>query len=479
MAHPHVPPMRPLRGWPRPGPRATPAVALALFLGIFALRVSDPNVANGEATLFLVPIAVLALRFGLRGGIAGALVACALILAWGRYDDVEMTLAGYLSRGAAFLGLGTLVGAFVDHRRRLEEEILRHYTGSPDLLATVDADGRFTRVNPAWERTLGHSPEAMCSRPYIEFVHPDDRESTLAEAAALADGSRETIGFRNRFRAADGSYRWLEWSASASPSEGVMHAAARDISTQRAGEQRLADGTKWLQTMVAERTQELEDARAETLRRLAIAAEYRDDETSQHTQRVGITAAEIAVRLGLGADQVRHPSEAASLHDVGKLAIPDAILLKPGKLSAQEYELMKSHTVLGARLLSGSSSPVLQMAAVIAESHHERWDGGGYPGGLAGEAVPLFGRVVAVADVFDSLTHDRPYKSAWPVAQAMAEIRRAAGSQFDPRVVAAFLTMRKDAAVRPESRSAEQRARRALGPVRPRRTSHRVRSLGA
>ena len=119
---------------------------------------------------------------------------------------------------------------------------------------------------------------------------------------------------------------------------------------------------------------------------------------------------------------------------------------------------MKTHAALGARLLSGSNSPVLQMAAVIAATHHERWDGTGYPEGLAGEAIPLVGRVVAVADVFDALTHDRPYKSAWPVEQAIAEIQHAAGSQFDARVVAAFLTMHRDAAGAAEIDSPQQRA---------------------
>lgn len=209
----------------------------------------------------------------------------------------------------------------------------------------------------------------------------------------------------------------------------------------------VADGARLLEEKVAERTRELDEARAETLHRLAVAAEDRDDDTFQHTQRVGTSSAEIAACLGLGAEQVGLLREAAPLHDVGKIAIPDRILLKPGKLSPQEYEVMKTHAALGARLLAGSSSSVLQMATVIAESHHERWDGTGYPNRLAREAIPLVGRVVAVADVFDALTHDRPYKSAWPVEQAVAEIQSAAGSQFDPRVVAAFVTIRNGVAV--------------------------------
>ncbi len=441
--------MRRLHGWLKLGgpatARATIALAFALFAGICVLRARDPNVADAHEVLFVLPIALLAIRFGLRGGLAGGLLAIVLTVMWDILNAVAvLTVEGYVVRGIAFVLLGTLLGIFVDERRRLQAEISRYYDASLDLLAIADLNGRFTRVNRAWERTLGHSPETMCSRPFIEFVHPEDREATMAETALLTDSSHDTVGFRNRYRAADGSYRWLEWNVSPSPSEGVLHAAARDVTVQHEAEQQLADNAKWLETKVAERTRELDDARAEDLKRLALAAEYRDADTFQHTERVGVTAAEIATQLGLDAEQIRVLREAAPLHDVGKLAIPDTILLKPGRLTDEEYEAVKTHTALGERLLSNSSSPVLQMAQVIAASHHERWDGTGYPARLTGEAIPLVGRVVAVADVFDALTHDRPYKSAWPVEEAIAEIERSAGTQFDPRVVAALLTVRKN-----------------------------------
>ncbi len=211
---------------------------------------------------------------------------------------------------------------------------------------------------------------------------------------------------------------------------------------QHEAERPLAERAVSLKRKVAEQTRELTEARAETLRLLAVAAEYRDDDTSQHTERVGLIAAQITARLGLPAEEVELIREAAPLHDVGKLAIPDSILLKPGNLSEQELEAMKTHATLGAELLSHSSSPVLKMAAVIAGTHHEWWNGAGYPDGLAGEDIPLVGRVVAVADVFDALTHDRPYKPAWPLDQATARIERASGTQFDPSVVAAFLDTR-------------------------------------
>lgn len=463
----HRPSLRTLRDWPTLGTGITIAIALVLFAGIFALRMSDRSVVNPDEISFVVPIAMLALRFGLRGGLAGALLGLGLVGVWDLHDDgVAVSLQAYTSVGVAFVLLGTLLGVFVDNRRRLEAEISSSFDASLDLLGMADLNGRFIRVNPAWERLLGHSPETICSRPFIDFVHPEDRDATIAEAAALAEGSRDTVRFRNRYRAADGSYRLLEWSAHGSPSDGVIHAVARDVTVQHQAEEQLADNAQLLEAKVAERTRELEDARAETLKRLAFAAEYRDEGTFEHTERVGATAAEIAGRLGLGAEEIEVLREAAPLHDVGKLAISDTILLKPGKLTVEETEIMKTHAELGARVLSGSSSPVLQMAAVIARSHHERWDGAGYPAGLAGEAIPLVGRVVAVADVFDALTHDRTYKSAWPVEQAIAEIRRGAGSQFDPRVVGAFLAMHQDAVHAGRDRLAD---RQRATPARPRR----------
>jgi putative two-component system response regulator len=431
------------------------AVALALFAAIFAARESDANAADAEGILYVVPIAMLALRYGLRGGAAGAALALGLTVAWDLVAaPVSFSVDGYLSRGVAFALLGVLLGIVVDRRRALAEEICRYYDASPDLLATADRSGRFTRVNAAWERTLGHSAATMCSLPFIDFVHPDDREATLADASLAASGDR--FGFRNRYRTASGDYRWLEWNTSASP-DGVIHAVARDVSAQCEAERLLAGNAAWLEANVAARTVELDRAHAETLKLLALASEYRDDATSKHTERVGVVAAAIATQLGLAEQDVKLLHDAAQLHDVGKLAIPDSILLKPGLLASDEYEVMKTHAALGSGLLSGTRSPVLEMGSVIAGSHHERWDGTGYPSGLAAERIPLAGRVVAVADVFDALTHDRPYKHAWSAARAVAEIERASGSQFDPRVVAAFLELHDTAPAAPTRAAARTR----------------------
>ncbi len=189
-----------------------------------------------------------------------------------------------------------------------------------------------------------------------------------------------------------------------------------------------------LDQKVRERTIELEATQIEILERLALAAEYRDDDTGEHTRRVGETAARIAEALGWSTGEAELIRRAAPLHDVGKIAIPDAILLKPGRLTPQEFEAMKAHTTIGAKILSGGRFPLLQLAEQIALTHHERWDGTGYRG-LQGEAIPLPGRIVSLADVFGELTSERPYKRAWSLDDTLEEIRKQRGRQFDPHLV--------------------------------------------
>jgi putative two-component system response regulator len=180
-------------------------------------------------------------------------------------------------------------------------------------------------------------------------------------------------------------------------------------------------------------------AQEELLQRLLRAAGYRDDNTHEHTQRVADLAASLARELSLPDRQVALVHRAAPLHDIGKIAIPDSILLKPGRLTDEEFEVVKTHAVLGARVLQKGDSDVIQTAEAIARHHHERWDGGGYPGGLSGEAIPMPARLVHLADVFDVLVHERPYKESWTVEAAVEEIERGSGSDFDPAVVRAFL----------------------------------------
>ena len=192
------------------------------------------------------------------------------------------------------------------------------------------------------------------------------------------------------------------------------------------------------------------------LQRLARATEYRDDDTHEHTERVGSIAARLGEVLGLEEERVDRLRLAAPLHDVGKIGVPDAILRKPGRLTPAEHSQMRRHTTFGADMLAGSPSPVLQMAEKIALGHHERWDGDGYPLGLTADQAPLEARIVAVADVFDALTHERSYKKAWPVDAAVAEISAQAGRQFDPSVVDALLSL-----------SAEELRQAATSPAQP------------
>ena len=203
-------------------------------------------------------------------------------------------------------------------------------------------------------------------------------------------------------------------------------------------ERRLRENTRALEATVRMRTAELGMEQIDTLERLGMMAELRDDATGKHTHRVARLSALLAKELGLSAEDVSLIMRAAPLHDVGKVAIPDEVLLKKGTFSAKERQVMQNHAKLGAQLLSGGRSELLKMAETISASHHERWDGLGYPQGLRGEQIPLPARIVAVADSFDAITHARPYKEAWSLQEAMVEIKLERGRQFDPQVVDAL-----------------------------------------
>ncbi len=198
------------------------------------------------------------------------------------------------------------------------------------------------------------------------------------------------------------------------------------------------DQNHLLEERVRERTEHLQLAWREAVELLGAACDYRDDDTGRHTHRVGELSAEIAAELGCSAAFVESIRLVAPLHDVGKIAIPDAILHKPSRLTDDEYESMKAHVEIGAALLSQKTSPLLQMGMDIAKYHHERWDGGGYCEGISGEGIPLCARIVCVADAFDAMTNDRPYRKGWTAERALFELNTCAGAQFDPEVVAAI-----------------------------------------
>lgn len=215
-----------------------------------------------------------------------------------------------------------------------------------------------------------------------------------------------------------------------------------NLLTTRFLHRRLDDQARWLGNEVAQRTEALERVHYEICDRLARAAEFRDDVTGEHTRRVGELCRRVGRELGMEGEAIDLLGRAAPLHDLGKIGIPDRILLKPGKLDSAEIEVMRRHSEIGAMLLSGGQSPLLQLAEQVARCHHERWDGTGYPHRLSGDAIPLASRVVAVVDYFDAMTHDRPYRTAWPVDRTLAEIRESAGGHFDPAVVDAFFDLR-------------------------------------
>jgi len=217
--------------------------------------------------------------------------------------------------------------------------------------------------------------------------------------------------------------------------------------------QQLRRQNRTLEERVEERTRELEEVQYEILERLAVASEYRDDQTGEHTRRVGKMSEKIALAMGLPPEHAWIIGFAAVLHDIGKIGIPDMLLLKHSGLTPAEFEVMKTHTTIGARILAASRFPVLQVAESIALTHHERWDGTGYAK-LAGESIPVEGRIVAVADAFDAMVNDRPYRKALSLEEALAELARSSGTQFDPQIVAALLNLESndllqlDAAIR-------------------------------
>ncbi len=224
---------------------------------------------------------------------------------------------------------------------------------------------------------------------------------------------------------------------------GLTVAAASLVATagELAMRAHLSRYNEQLERDVQERTAALTDSQLEVVLRLARAAELRDDDTGEHIDRMSALCGEVALQLGQSETDATMLQHASALHDIGKIGVPDAILLKPGRLTTEEFSVMKEHVIAGAELLTGSGSPVLQLAEVVCRTHHEKWDGSGYPAGIAGEAIPLPGRIAAVCDVFDALTHERPYKHAWSIDEAAAEIARCRGAHFDPAVADALLAI--------------------------------------
>jgi len=332
-----------------------------------------------------------------------------------------------------------------------------------DGVVVQDATGRIIAVNQSAERILQRKRSALVGhtsllggpseRSVTSLIHEDGSPFRNDEKPAIVcmRTGEPQVGVVMGLEQVDGSTTWL--SINSRPLQ-HPHSAQPFAAVSS-----LADITPIRSTL-----EELQAARFADLERLALVVEYRDDDTHQHTERVAILAERIAIELALDGRACETIRRAAPLHDVGKIGIPDRILLKPGRLTATEFEEMKTHTTIGARILGDSHFPILHMGREIALSHHEHWDGSGYPNGLQAEAIPISGRIVAVADVFDAITHARPYKPALPAARAVAEISDARDTQFDPLVVDAFL-----ACVAAGRRHASPRQRASNEPRRPTR----------
>jgi len=213
----------------------------------------------------------------------------------------------------------------------------------------------------------------------------------------------------------------------------LHHLIINELSTQES-----ASYTKTILETVQQRNEELQESQLEIIECLGSAAEFRDSETGMHTIRVGHYSVCLAKAIGMNDREAEKLLYSAPMHDVGKIGIPDAILLKPARLEGREWEVMKQHTLIGERILNRSKNQLLQQAAVIALSHHEKWDGSGYPNGLSGTNIHLYGRIVAIVDVFDALTMQRPYKKAWAIESAVELINMESGKHFDPPLVELF-----------------------------------------
>ncbi len=365
--------------------------------------------------------------------------------------------AGAASWAAVALGLiaAALIASEIylgrDDRRaeRLaaEESRYRFVAEQAPVIAYLAEPGEKARwhyVSPHITTMLGFTPEEWRDDPGLwrRQVHPDDVALAISdERRALNSGEPNATDYRMRTKS--GEEIWVRDVAVGLTESGqqITQGVIYDITGLKRAEEGLRTRERRLQGVVGERTRELERSRLETLQRLAVAAELHEKGTHEHTVRVGRISAAIANELGLSDGFVELIGQAAPLHDIGKLGVSEEILLQPGELSESDLSTMRQHTAIGADILGGSESPSLRLAEQIALTHHERWDGEGYPRGLRGEEIPIGGRITMVADAFDTLTHGRPRFEPWTLEETLDEIRAGSGARFDPQVVEAFLRL--------------------------------------
>lgn len=436
---------------------------------------SESRLLPASESLLVLAVALCALAFGLRGGAATAAIATALTTVL-LLAEQTTGVVDCVARSVIYVLAGCFVGWFVDRRRALvdvsekrnEQRAVALRRTLQDVqvlnarlelvaeavrdgLIAIDARGSIVRFNASSERIFGYARHEVIGESVgILMPEPDRAQHDEYVGRYVRTGEAKFIGPEPRevvARHKDGSTFPLEISVGeiSEGDERLFIGVVREITNRKRREVIEAHHKEVLKHTVAEKTEqlrertlELDESRLETLRKLSLAAEYRDDQTFEHAERVGETCARLGELLGFDSRELELIRQAAPFHDIGKIAVSDTILLKPGSLTPDERQQMQQHAEVGHAILVDSQSQVLSLAAEIALHHHEWWDGSGYPAGLEGVAIPLSARIAAVADVFDSLCDARNYKPAWPVDEAVAEINRLAGHQFDPAAVDAF-----------------------------------------
>jgi putative two-component system response regulator len=328
------------------------------------------------------------------------------------------------------------------HTRTLEERIQMLMDAAPVPIYIKDRERRYTIANRVAHEVAGLRPGELVGRTDADLMPPEtERVAAASDALILSEGGtyteEETMTFDDEERTfLTVKFPYVDDSGEIAGISGI----SADITAKKQAEQLREDLAATQQRAI----EELRSSRQETIERLARAIEMHDTETGRHVNRIASTAALLGDLLGLDPERVNLLRTAAPMHDVGKVATPDEILRKPGPLDPKERAEMERHTTVGHEILSGSDSELLQMAASVALTHHERWDGSGYPLGLKGDEIPLEGRIVAVADAFDAMLSDRHYRAALPAEEAFEQVEQGRGSQFDPKIADLLLAHRDE-----------------------------------
>jgi putative two-component system response regulator len=333
--------------------------------------------------------------------------------------------------------------AQVAHSRTLEERIQMLMDAAPVPIYIKDRERRYTIANRVAHEVAGLKPSELIGKTDSDFMSPES-ERIAAESDRMILKSGETYEAEETMTVGDEEKTFLTVKFPYLDDTGQI-AGISGISTDITAKRQAEELQKALADTQRQAIEELRASRQETIERLTRAIGMHDTETGRHVSRMASTAAFLASQLGLDQETVLLLRTAAPMHDVGKVATPDEILRKEGPLAPEEREEMQRHTTVGYEILSGSDSTLLQMAAEVALTHHERWDGSGYPNGLQGEEIPIEGRIVAVADAFDAMLSDRCYRQSMTVAEAIATIAAESGTHFDPEIVDVLLRHQEEA----------------------------------